>query len=455
MAGVYRDDGEGVLSSALGEVALAGITPADSRRLGLRFVHQNLGLIATMSIAENMALGTQFPRRGPQIRWRDLARRTSRSLEEFGVDRSPDDLVADLRPAEQTLVAVARALADRREVPEAVLVLDEPTATLPKNEVDVLFSALRASSAAGQTIVIVSHRIDEVLALTDSVTVLRDGREVVSAETATMDEHTLVTHIVGHPVAPERRSRRALGERVAAVRGLSAGPVSGVGFDVSAGEIVGLAGALGAGRSEILRALFGDFPGATGSLDTGGADTGLPSSPEDAMRRGVAYVPEDRAADAAFASLAVFENVTAANLTGYRRWGRVGTRRLRVAARALMGEFLVRAASERIDLQYLSGGNQQKVLLARWLSRSPRLLLLDEPTQGVDVGAREEIYEIIRSAVTAGTATVLVSSDHEELARFCDRVLVLRDGAVAAELTGADLDAHTITSYVQSGELQA
>lgn len=448
MAGVYRSDRSATMRTAHGEVDLEQIDPARSRSLGMRFVHQNLGLIPSMSVLENMALGSEFLRKGPQIRWRALAERAREALVRFGLDVDPRMQVDQLRPAEQTIVAVARALADSDGLEHAVLVLDEPTATLPRSEVDMLFAALRKGAEAGQTIILVTHRIDEVRELTDEVTVLRDGEQVAAERTDSFSEDALIERIVGHRVEVAQTETAEVGPVVVALEGISAGPVTDVSFQVSSGEIVGIAGMLGSGRSEILRSLFGDLRGVRGGIRLAG-ERFHPRTPSEAMRKGVAYLPEDRPGLAALPALSVAENATIADLKRLSKAGRVGTTAVRRRGRELMSEYLVRAADENLQLQYLSGGNQQKVLLARWISRHPRLLLLDEPTQGVDVGAREEIYDIIRRSVGKGAAVILVSSDYDELAQYCHRVLVLRDGRITAELSGSERNAHSIASHVQ------
>ena len=333
-------------------------------------------------------------------------------------------------------------------------VLDEPTTSLPAGEIDILLAALRRCARAGQTILYVSHRLDEVLSLADRVTVLRDGHRVATAKAADLSEATLVELIAGRPLTlnqPDAADRPDT-DAVLDVRGLWGGPLRGVDLRVGRGEIVGVAGLLGSGRTELLQSIFGARPVPAGEILVGGRPVRF-RSPADAMAAGVAYVPEDRAAEAVFASMSVRENISAGNVTRYFSGLRLRHGWERRDARAAMGTFLVRAASDRAPLVTLSGGNQQKVILARWLRREPAVLLLDEPTQGVDVAAREEIYGLIRRAAGAGTAVVVVANDFTELTRLCGRVVVLRGGRIAAEVTGSELDSHRLTelAYVSSG----
>lgn len=439
-----------------GQVEINGaVRPLDdwdahrAREAGIRFVHQDMGVFPELSVAENLALGHGYPTAVGRIRWRELRRDARRALDRYGLDVPETALLGTLRPADRAMVAVARALQDTEEGSGDVLVLDEPTASLPAAEVEVLMSALRRYADAGRAIVVVTHRLDEVRAWADRVVVLRDGRNVGERRVAEVSDDDLIELITGRPVDalyPEEHAGSGT-EVVLRVRGVSAGPLRGVDLDVHDREIVGVAGLLGSGRSELLRGLFGTYP-IEGTVEL----AGRPHRPRDARRAmaaGVAYVPEDRAADGAFGDLSVRHNLSAAVVRRYWSRGRLQHAQERVDARRLVRDFGVKTASVDVPLATLSGGNQQKVVLARWLRRDPSLLLLDEPTQGVDVGARADIYRFIRDAADAGTAVVVVSSDFEELAGLCDRVLVLRDGVIAAEVSGQQLTAHRLTELVQ------
>jgi ribose transport system ATP-binding protein len=310
----------------------------------------------------------------------------------------------------------------------------------------MLLSAVRRYASLGQTIVLVSHRVDEVLSVADAVTVLRDGRHIVTCPTAGLTEGSVVEYIVGRKLDrfyPTSGAMDHEGVEVCRVEGLRGGPIGDVSFALRPGEILGLAGLLGSGRTELLRMLFGADRCDAGTIAIDGRQIAV-GSPSDAMRAGVAYVPEDRAAQAAFMSMSVRENLTMAYLDRYGAYGRIDKRRERARARALVTQFMVRTPSEQEGLSALSGGNQQKVVLGRWLHGAPRLLLLDEPTQGVDVGARADLYRMVRDAVDAGAAALVVSSDFDELANLADRVLVLAGGHVRAELR-APIDGHRLT----------
>jgi ribose transport system ATP-binding protein len=455
LSGVYRGEPGG--SIAVGDVAVETdrMTPQLARELGLRFVHQDTGVFQELTVAENIALVNGFGGRAGQVPWKSLRRRARALLDRFEIDADPDQPMAMLRPADQTMVAIARALEDDG-VGLSTLVLDEPTASLPRHEVEVLLAAVRACAAAGQTIVFVSHRIDEVLAIADAVTVLRDGRDVFTHTADGLSEDELVRQIVGRPLQavfprpPEPADDVALLE----VSQLSGGPLRDVSFTVRHGEVVGLAGLLGSGRTELLRMVFGAFPRAGGRIMLGGEEI-APRDAAAAMRLGIAYVPEDRKLDASFAELSVRANLSAARVGAYRSRGRFRHDRERADARADIERFGIRTAGDSAPLASLSGGNQQKVVLARWLRTAPRLLLLDEPTSGIDVGARADVFAVIDAAVADGLTVLLVSSDFEELSRVVDRVLVLADGRIVADRPAAGLDAQDITELVYSGTREA
>lgn len=447
LAGVYSGDHGGEISVGEHTWASDSFSPARARLAGLHFVHQNPAVFPSLTVAENMAIGRGFET-GPlkAIKWRSLYRRTERLLERFHIKATPQTPVAALRPADRTMVAIARALQDQEGAHDGVLVLDEPTASLPAREVEVLLESLRRYAADGQTILYVSHRLDEVLDISDRVSVLRDGRHVGTVDTSDVDDAALIEMIVGRPldrVFPEMPEVNE-DEVVLEVRNLHTGPLVDVSFALKGREVLGIAGLLGSGRSELLQAIFGAQHVEGGEIVIGGRSVSF-SHPRDAMKAGVAYVPEDRPADAAFADLSVRENLSAADVGQYFRGLRLRHRVERADAQRSIREFLVKTPNDAAPMATLSGGNQQKVILARWLRLNPSILLLDEPTQGVDVNARAEIYALVRAAVEAGAAAIIVTSDFDELAHVCDRALVLRQGRVVAELLPPNITSDRLT----------
>lgn len=456
VSGIYRGDAGGSIRFDDEVVPSEETTPNASYAAGVRVVHQDLGIFRTMTVAENLSLGSTF-NTGPGgwIRRRATIRRTWELIDRFGIPARPGTQLAELSRTGQTLVAIARALQDQNVDHGGLLILDEPTAALPAHEVEVLLESLRRYATAGQSILYVSHRLDEILSFTDRVTVLRNGRLATTTSTADLDEHELIELIVGRRVDrmfPPRSNAGRGNSTVLEMDKVSVGPAREVSFEVRQGEIVGLAGLLGTGRSELLRSVFGDMKRESGSIRLDGEEISF-GHPRNAMRAGVALVPEDRGHEAAFLDLPITTNSLLPALRRYWNGVWLNDRAMGRDAGKRMSEFLVKARSEGSLLDTLSGGNQQKVVLARWLGDEPRLLLLDEPTQGVDVGARAEIYKFVREAADRGMSVVVVASDLEELAHAVDRAIVLRGGRVVAEVSDDDLNAHNLTrlSYGMNG----
>jgi ribose transport system ATP-binding protein len=454
LAGVHQAEPGGVIER-LGQDAVGSDewSVRHSREAGLLFVHQSLGLFPGTTVAENIALGRGFETlRARTINWKRTRGRAETLIERFEIRAHPDQLIDELGPADRTMVAIARALQDQEDDNHAVLVLDEPTASLPTAEVEVLHAALRRYAEAGQTIVYVSHRLDEVQGLADRVVVLKDGSKVAdlpTKETSTRRLAELITGLTEESQAADEAHEAVSEDVLLAVRELTSPPLHLVSFDLHRGELLGVAGLLGSGRTELLRCLFGDRPfGGEVILD------GQPLKPGnvmDAMNMGVAHVPENRVADAMFAEQSIVFNLSISRVAEYWKGLRLRSKPEESDARDAIDEFLVKTAAPDVAIATLSGGNQQKVILARWLARKPALLLLDEPTQGVDIGARQEIYTLIRTATAVGTAVIVVSSDYEELSAVCDRVIVIRDGRISQEVPRAQLSASHLTHITYEG----
>jgi ribose transport system ATP-binding protein len=458
IGGVLTGD-SGHLTAGTQSTAATRSTPGWARAAGIRIVHQDLGLFEPLSVAENIALAAGYATAGRCVRWLEVHRRAAELLDVVGLDIAPGTPVAALGPVQRTLVAVARAL-DRSEGRIQLLVLDEPTARLPAGEVHHLLQMLRRLRDNGTTILYVTHRLGEVLQAADAVTVLRDGHHVVTRSAAGLSEQDLVELIVGRPVdalypaAADVVPASATSEPpVLTVESLAGGAVRGVDVTVFGGEVLGIGGTVGAGRTSLLRLLFGDARPDQGTMLFGGQPFN-PHSPAEAMAAGVAYVPENRGRDSAFLPLGVTENLSAATVQRYSRLGALRRSRERFDARRDIAALDIRAASVAAPLRSLSGGNQQKVILARWLRRDTRLLLLDEPTQGVDVGTRAQVYDLIRDAAIGGIAVIVASSDFEELAGLCDRVMVMAAGRIVAEAPREHLSADWIAHHTHSSTVR-
>lgn len=441
LAGVYDADPGGTVSIGPSSRGVDTITPSWAHHAGLRFVHQDLGLFGALSVTENL-LGGDLPRRFGSIDWRAAHVQACEVLDRLGVRVRPRTLVRDLRPAEATLVAIARCLRDAQTSAVNLLVLDEPTARLPHAEVDELLERLQSYTAEGQTILYVSHRLDEILDYGEDVTVLRDGRHQCTRPVDGLDRRMLTQLIVGDErgilTKRETGTVRAAEAPTLDVTGLSGGPLRDIDVDVRPGEIVAVAGLVGSGRTSLLETIFGAHGRTAGQVLIRGRQV-PPARIRAAMDAGIAYVPEDRGLHSAFPDLGLEMNLSASTLSDYMRTGWFRRRNELAAATDDIDRYSIKTAAVDTAMVNLSGGNQQKAVLARWLRRRPEVLLLDEPTQGVDIGARAEIYDQITQVARDGTAVLLVSSDLDELMHLADRVVVLADGAVAATAAGSDL----------------
>jgi simple sugar transport system ATP-binding protein/ribose transport system ATP-binding protein len=407
-------------------------SPRQALDHGIAIVAQELALVPRLTVAQNVLLGNE-PRRGTFIDRRALAARFAELAARSGFDLPADVPVGQLPIAQQQQVEILRALARDAEL----LVLDEPTAALSGPEAETLHRVVRTLARDGRTIVLVSHFLGEVLELADTVTILRDGRVVRTGPTAGETEASLISAMLGRSVGqafPDRRPPSGDAPVVLRVESLVAPGVNGVSLHLRAGEIVGLAGLIGAGRSELARALFGAVAGTSGEVEmVGGASWRKPSA---AIRAGVALIPESRKDEGLMLGRPVRENVSLASLWARRRAGFVRREAERREVAAALADATVLASTEQ-PAGTLSGGNQQKLLFARAMLTRPRLLIADEPTRGIDVGAKRSVYQLITGLAAGGAAGLLISSEIEEILGLAHRVLVMRGGRIAAEL-GAD-----------------
>ncbi|MDX6215951.1 MAG: ribose transport system ATP-binding protein [Frankiales bacterium] len=435
LAGVLSAD-EGALDLDDVTTDLTGHRPEEAARAGFRFVHQDLGVFPILSVADNLGLGGQFVT-GPtgSIRARASRERVREVLRRLDLDVDPQALASTLSMPQRALLAIGRALQDVDENHRAILVLDEPTAALPAEEAGELLRTLRRLADAGHSVVLVSHRLDEVRQAADRVTCLRDGRNAGTLDAADLTEPKLVELILGGKInVTTGGGRLARSEApVLELRHVSAGPVRDVSFTLRPGEIVGIAGLLGSGRTELLEAIFGVRRISSGDLVVRGETVRFPTSAR-MKSHGVAFVPEDRGTGGVFPEHSVATNMTVGQSRRYFRRGWFRRRLMVAEVTRDLTRYSVKAPGAQAGIETLSGGNQQKVVLGRWLRTDPAILLLDEPTQGIDVGAREAILGLIAEASRKGMAVVLASSEFEELTRLSDRILVLCRGQVTQEV---------------------
>jgi ABC-type sugar transport system ATPase subunit len=433
---VRRDEGD----VRFGGAPVDFHSPAESQHAGIAVIHQELSTLPALSVAENIFMGRMPSRRGFVDR-RAMHDRARALLADVALDVDPATPVAELSLSHQQLVEIAKALSRGARL----LVMDEPTASLTEHEVRHLLDLVRRLRTSGVAIVYVSHRLAEVFAIADTITVMRDGRTISSAATADSTPTQVVAQMVGRELAAGApRVAHAPGETVLELRGLTRAPaVRDVSFSVRAGEIVGMAGLVGAGRSETARLVFGADNPDSGTILLDGQPVRF-RSPREALAAGIAMVPEDRKQLALFMDRSVRWNVSMATLAGVSRAGVIDHARERALATSFVDRLRIRTPDDLAAVRTLSGGNQQKTVLARWLAAKPKLLLLDEPTHGVDVGAKAEIYELVRSLAAEGLAILLISSELPEVLDLSDRIVVMREGRVAAELDRASADEHTI-----------
>jgi ribose transport system ATP-binding protein len=455
LAGFHKPDGNSGAFVVAGQKLPYGDAEA-VHRAGLRFIHQELGLLDDLSLLENLRLGDSYlTGRGWRVRWGAERRRAREVLAIVGIDLDPDVKVGELTPIERTQVAVARAMQDEAAV--RVVLLDEPTATLPSSEVTKLFELIRRMTARRVGIVYVSHRLEEIEEIADRVTVLREGRVVGSGARTEFDNARLVSLIVGSTAgevvpgsAREATRDHDEGDSLLAFQAVTAGELREAEFVVRTGEIVGVAGLAGSGVHDIPGVLLGRVPVESGHVVVSGR---VVDDPDPAKLRplGAAVMPSPRNLKG-IPDLTVRENLTLADLGPLTRGWNLDLRRERREVDEIVDRFDVKPREPERPLAELSGGNQQKVAVAKWLRIEPDLLVLDEPTQGVDVGAKAEILDLIATAAADGLAVILCSSDLDDLEAVCSRVLVVRRGRVATELTGERINRETITEECYRSE---
>ena len=451
LTGVYQPDA-GELRYRDEPAAFA--TPMDAQKAGISTIYQEVNLVPLMSVARNLFLGREPRTRFGTLDETRMNREAGEILRRYGVTADPRRQLGTLALGAQQMVALARAVM----IDARVVIMDEPTSSLEPREVETLFGVIRDLHAQGIGIVYVSHRLDELYQICDAVTILRDGKLVHTGRLADLERIRLVSLMLGRDMSEVRRegatafSGEMTGDADAAAvlraRDLnSRRKLHDVSFEVKPGEVVGLGGLLGAGRSETIKAIGGAYPLDGGHVEVDGKDLGRPTTVR-AVRAGIAIQPEDRKAEGIVAGLSVRENIALAVLPRMSRLGVVSDAKIDAVVDKYMKRLQIKASSPHQRVGDLSGGNQQKVLLARLLATEPKVLLLDEPTRGIDVGAKAEVQSLIDELAAEGLGVVLVSSDAEELIEGADRVVVLRDGVVVGTLTGAEVTTEDLMSTI-------
>jgi len=446
LSGVYGDyKGQIVLDE--GAIVFSG--PAEAQDSGIAIIHQELNLIPHLSVAENVFLGREFISRAGLIDYRAMRRETAKILQRLDLDIDPRVEVSGLRVGQQQIVEIAHALSlDAR-----ILIMDEPTSAISDREIEVLFGLIRSLTAQGVAVVYITHKLDELFQIADTVTVLRDGKLVGSRDIDEVTHDDIVRMMVGRDMEDFFvKADVAKPEVVFAVSDVClsdtrlAGDyvVDHVGFEVKAGEVLGLFGLMGAGRTELLETIFGLHPEqSSGDIFLQGRQVEI-DSPSDAINFGIAFVTEDRKAEGLIPEMSVAASISLASLEQTERFGFLSSRLENGLARDYVGRLRIKTPSVRQKVENLSGGNQQKVVIAKWLATDPRVLLLDEPTRGIDVNAKNEIYRLISDLAGAGMAIVMVSSELPEIMAIADRIIVLSEGRQTAEFTSSQATEESI-----------
>jgi ribose transport system ATP-binding protein len=442
LAGVHQAD--------RGEIRWQGkpIDPA-AHKLPITFIHQDLGLVDSMTVAENVAILAGYPRHRGLISWRKTMSAAAGALARMGGGVDPAARVGDLPAAEKSIVAIARAMAVKCDL----LVLDEPTAALPEADVARLLDVLRYLRGSGIAIIYVTHRLDEIFRIADRVTVLRDGRRVVTRPVTETTPTELVHDIVGRSLAELFVKPPAFSAEILLdVEGLVAGDTGPVSFQVARGEIVGLVGLRGAGHDVVGRAVFGDTAMTSGSMQFDGQPLGI-HTPGDAIRRRIGFVSSKRGEESMARSMTLRENLFMNPVTGgIGLLQPISPAAEQARSSEVLQRFSVRPSDPERVIATLSGGNQQKVILARWMEAGSRLLVLEEPTFGVDVGSKADIYRLLDEGLANGLAVLLISSDFEEVAGICHRALIFNRGRVVAELQRNELSLARLTALASGAE---
>jgi len=448
LAGFHPPDPGSRLHICGTEVPLP-LAPGAFRHYRMSFVHQHLGLIPSLTVVENLLIGRLAGGHAWAINWAAERRLARARFERYGIDIDPGAAVSTLPPVQRALLAIVRAageMSDGSGEGNGLLILDEPTPFLPKQDVQQLFRLMRSIVATGASAIFVSHDVDEVMDITDRATILRDGRVAALLDSKTASRQDFVEAIVGRrlaasvPPAPQPR-----GPEHVSIRGLTGGGVRDFTLVAGVCEIIGLTGLIGSGYDDVCHLLYGSRRAESGTLAMGGRRIALPAvTPRSAIAEGIVLIPGDRANSGVIGMLPVSDNVTMPVLGSVFRAWMLDRGGMVSRARDIGKTFEVRPADPTLPMSALSGGNQQKVVLGKWFQQKPRLILLDEPTQGVDIGARQTVFHHIRAAAAEGAVVLCASSDYEQLAALCARVLIFSAGEVVASLEGAEISKEAI-----------
>jgi ribose transport system ATP-binding protein/inositol transport system ATP-binding protein len=447
LAGIYPVD-EGEIFIEGNKVSINSVK--DAQALGISIIHQEISLVPHLSVAENIFLGKEPVTKTGWIDWKRMIEETRKTLQQFGLELSPEVPVKKLTVAQQQMIEIIKAVSFRAKM----IVMDEPTSSLTEKEVEFLFQTIGHLKEQGVGIVYISHRMNELFAITDRITVLRDGALIGTVRTKDTTADQLISMMVGRELtqyyikdtAPENG-----GEIVLSVHNLSKkGVLNDASFELKKGEILGFAGLVGAGRSELMKCIFGLDAFDEGEIRIDGKPL-IIRNPNDAIKHGIAYVTENRKEEGLFLIRSVQYNITIKVLDKFIKWFRVNARYEDQKTRQFINELSIKTPNPDQEVRNLSGGNQQKVLISRWLATNPRILILDEPTRGVDVGAKAEIYAIMNRLVKEGVSIIMISSELPEVINMSDRIAVMYKGGIRTILNRDEFSQETIMHYATGG----
>ncbi|MEN1761112.1 xylose ABC transporter ATP-binding protein [Anoxynatronum sibiricum] len=443
-----------------GEIRIDGTSQAfqhvkDSEKAGVAIIYQELALVKQMNICENIYLGNEITKRGV-IDWEQMYVETEKVLKEVGLSIKPTTKVLSLGIGKQQLIEIAKAISKKAEL----LILDEPTSALTEKEAENLLQLLMELKKKGVTCIYISHKLNEIFQIADTITILRDGQTITTCEARELDEEKLIALMVGRKLTQRFPKReQVLGETVMEVRNWTVydpdipakKKIKDVSFSIKQGEILGFAGLMGAGRTELFMSIFGCYGHAiTGEILVNGKKTNM-TSPRDVIQEGISYLSEDRKGNGLVLTQSIRENITAASLSALSKWGVIDGNQEVVAVEGYIKDLRIKTPSMEQRTGNLSGGNQQKVVLGKWLMTKPKVLILDEPTRGIDIGAKYEIYNIMNDLVSQGVCVIMISSELPEILGMSDRIIVMCEGSIAGEIPGKEADQEKIIYYATGG----
>ena len=445
----------GVYTKDAGQVIVDGKevcynNPQEAEKAGIVFIHQELNVLFDLTVEENMFLGKEIKKAFGICDRKAMRKRVQEILDMLGVDIDPTQRMDELSIGQQQMIEIAKALM----VDAKVLIMDEPTAALTQSETEVLFKVVNSLRKKGVSIVYISHRMEEIFELCDRITILRDGTYIDTKRIADIDMNDIVKMMIGREIGeryPVRNSK--IGDVAFEVKNLNCpGAFENVSFEVRAGEVLGVSGLMGAGRTEIMQAIFGNMPNVTGQLFLDGKEI-KNKNPQQAIQNGIGFITEDRKVEGLMLEESIMKNISLANLGRISNGGVINKKKEQELVNKGIEELRIRCFGPQHECNNLSGGNQQKVIFAKWIYTNPKVLILDEPTRGVDIGAKKEIYNIINELAAKGVAIIMVSSELPEVLGMSDRVMVVREGEVRGILNKEEANQASIMTLATGGEL--